>query len=282
MADDMRAELAQMSAGHKARQVFDTFSQGELASHLGRLYTSPLDERLISYLELRFGERSYALEEIGTTLPYLFTVPRTVHALALESGLEHHNANLLALAAHQVGACFGMVAMRVFIRARDRDLGHLRQVTEYSIQLARVGTNLRDTAMDQREGLGSNVERARDGLAELDTLANQVVSTIDDIRQLAEKTNLLALNATIEASRAGEHGRGFAVVATEVKALATNTKGALRNIEQLASQISTGVDDAIGHMGNVDRSAATVAESATRISTLSDDLQLLVGPEGNQ
>lgn len=65
-----------------------------------------------------------------------------------------------------------------------------------------------------------------------------LISTVEGIDQvanlineIASRTNLLALNATIEAARAGEAGRGFAVVAQEVKALATQTTGALSEIK---------------------------------------------------
>ena len=63
----------------------------------------------------------------------------------------------------------------------------------------------------------------RDALAKV----SKVSSSIEAI---ARQTNLLALNATIEAARAGEAGRGFAVVASEVKALATQTEHATKEI----------------------------------------------------
>ncbi len=62
----------------------------------------------------------------------------------------------------------------------------------------------------------------------------EVVNLINDI---AAQTNLLALNATIEAARAGDAGKGFAVVASEVKALATQTAQATKDIGDKVGQI---------------------------------------------
>jgi methyl-accepting chemotaxis protein len=67
----------------------------------------------------------------------------------------------------------------------------------------------------------------------------EVVNLINDI---ASQTNLLALNATIEAARAGEAGKGFAVVASEVKALATQTAQATKDIGDKVSQIQSATE----------------------------------------
>ncbi len=273
MAHDMRTMLDDLDPGHKARQVFDDFDHASLADHLGRLYTSALDRHALDYIKVRFSERTYSPDQMGTTLPYLFTVARTVHDLAIESDLDRDRAANLWFTTTKVGACIAMVAMRVFVWARDDHLLNLQRVADCSGDLAEVGAVLRTATLDQDHGLDHNVEHARRELADLEGLTAQVVSTVDAIRLLADQTNLLALNASIEASRAGDHGRGFTVVANEVKSLAANTKDALQEIEGLTARITTGVDDAIDHMERVRTSATSVAESATSIASLSDQLQ---------
>lgn len=83
-----------------------------------------------------------------------------------------------------------------------------------------------------------NAAAANDHFQALVGAVERIASVIGIIRKIAGQTNLLALNATIEASRAGEAGRGFAVVATEVKALAAQTAGATKDIEQQIAQIT--------------------------------------------
>jgi len=64
---------------------------------------------------------------------------------------------------------------------------------------------------------------------------DEVVKLLEDVKSIAEKTNLLALNAAIEAARAGDAGRGFAVVADEVRKLSQSSNSFSDEIREVVN-----------------------------------------------
>ena len=124
--------------------------------------------------------------------------------------------------------------------------------------------------MDQNASLQGSL--AQD-ITQLQTDANQVISVLGIISDIAEQTNLLALNAAIEAARAGEHGRGFAVVADEVRKLAEHTQRSLGEIKATISVIVQAINNASASMNENSELVAKLALKAKEIDASAQEIK---------
>jgi methyl-accepting chemotaxis protein len=101
-----------------------------------------------------------------------------------------------------------------------------------------------------------------------------VLTMLDEVKKIADQTNLLAINATVEAARAGQAGKGFAVVAGEVRNLSVHSNKFSNKIGDEVSGIAQALNAVENSIGKIAKQEANLVTSTDlRVKELTEKLR---------
>jgi methyl-accepting chemotaxis protein len=157
------------------------------------------------------------------------------------------------------------VVARIIDRTGNDNGGGV-DVQQFALQASQKMEQLVE-ALEAVAGQSGNTVTHIDAMAEH---LDGIFALLEDVKSIADQTNLLALNAAIEAARAGEAGRGFAVVADEVRNLSERSTAFNEQIRKLAHSSKDAiakVRDTVTTMASrdLDRSRGARAEAAAML-----------------
>lgn len=169
----------------------------------------------------------------------------------------------------------------------------VRRLSSQSLERTREGNSSAGQMIDEVSHIEQAVNQIAHSVKSFIVSANTISNMTQQVKDIADQTNLLALNAAIEAARAGEQGRGFAVVADEVRKLAEKSAHSANEIDQTTlalSEQSERVEQAIEaglrsiqstqqHIGMVSGVLSDAGSSVERASTGVNDIAASVGEQ---
>ncbi len=171
--------------------------------------------------------------------------------------------------------------LTVSITSVSENTNQVRRLSEQSLDKTRLGNRSTTDMIEEVSQVETTVNQIANSVNEFITSARTIASMTQQVKDIADQTNLLALNAAIEAARAGEQGRGFAVVADEVRKLAEKSAQAAGEIDQIThlleqqtSSVEKSVQDGLKTLhstqNHVDEVSTILAEAGQAVEHSSE------------
>ena len=204
--------------------------------------------------------------------------------IAQSSQVQSEAASSTAAAVEQITASISSVAAST---------GEVRKLSEKSLSQTQQGNQNVTEMIGEIHSVQEAVNQIAGSVKEFVDSTRAIASMTQQVKEIAEQTNLLALNAAIEAARAGEQGRGFAVVADEVRKLAEKSAQSANEIDRVTNSLnqkSTHVEETVQaglrslqmtqeHIERVSVVLTEAGESVTKASHGVNDIATSVGEQ---
>lgn len=256
-------------------KIAKRIAEGDLTGHIevnsrdeiGQLMQA-MKDMLLSLQKTISNMRSSAIQ-----------VSQSASGLSASSAEVAHSSQMQSEAAASTAAAVEQITVSINSVANNTE--DVRKLSEKSLEQTRQGSQSVTEMISEVQRVQEAVNQIAGEVKDFVSSTHAIASMTQQVKDIADQTNLLALNAAIEAARAGEQGRGFAVVADEVRKLAEKSAKSASEIDQVTTSLNqksarveevvqTGLKSLQVTQGHVERVSKVLTEAGDSVSQSSN------------
>jgi len=228
---------------------------------------------------------------IRQVLGHAGTVSGTAAQLSASSSQIAQSSRTQSEAAAATAAAVEQITVSInSVAANTEDV---RKLSEQSLSQTLQGNQSVTAMISEIQRVQDAVNQIAGSVKEFVDSTRAIAGMTQQVKEIADQTNLLALNAAIEAARAGEQGRGFAVVADEVRKLAEKSAQSANEIDRVTNSLNqksnhveatvqTGLRSLQETQAQVERVSAVLTEAGESVTKSSHGVNDIAESVGEQ
>lgn len=123
------------------------------------------------------------------------------------------------------------------------------------------------------------ISKTEKAIKELEKDSSAIMTTMNIIEDISERTNILAMNAAIEAARAGKYGEGFGIIAKEIRNLASGTKKNSLDIRKYLQTILVRIREFVKEYSDLIKELEKIMDFTNKTKTIINDINIAINEE---